>query len=49
MEQCKTGHFEIYDPATSVSILKLKLKKYSLNKQLFGDAKNWAENNFIHI
>ena len=32
--------FKIDDPATSVSILKLKL-----NKQLLGDAENWVENN----
>ena len=30
--------FKIDDPATSVSILKLKLKAYLLNKQLLGDA-----------
>ena len=41
--------FKIDDPATSVSILKLKLKTYLLNKQLLGDAENWAENNFIQL
>ena len=35
--------FKIDDPATSVSILKLKLKEYLLNKQLLGDAENWVE------
>ena len=39
--------FKINDPATSVSILKLKLKTYLLNKQLLGDAENWVENKFI--
>ena len=39
--------FKIDDLATSVSILKLKLKTYFLNKQLLGDAENWVENNFI--
>ena len=32
--------FKIDDPATTVSILKLKLKTYLLNKQLLGDAEN---------
>ena len=41
--------FKIDDPATSVSILKLKLKTYLLNKQLLGDAENWVENNFIQL
>ena len=41
--------FKIDDPATSVSILKLKLKAYLLNKQLLGDAENWVENNFIQL
>ena len=41
--------FKINDPATSVSIFKLKLKTYLLNKQLLGDAANWAENNFIQL
>ena len=35
--------------ATSVSILKLKLKAYLLNKQLLGDAENLVENNFIQL
>ena len=34
--------FKIDDPATSVYILKLKLKTYLLNKQLLGDAENWV-------
>ena len=46
MEQCI---FKIDDPATSVSILKSKLKTYLLNKQLLGDAENWVENNFIQL
>ena len=33
--------FKIDAAATSVSILKLKLKTYFLNKQLLGDAENW--------
>ena len=37
----------IDDAATSVYMLKLKLKTYLLNKQLLGDAGNWVENNFI--
>ena len=41
--------FKIDDPATSVSILKLKLKSYLLNKQLLGDAENWVANNFIRL
>ena len=41
--------FKIDGPATSVSILKLKLKAYLLNKQLLGDAENWVENNFIQL
>ena len=41
--------FKIDDPATSVSILKLKLKTYLFNKQLLGDAENWVENNFIQL
>ena len=41
--------FKIDDPATSVSILKLKLKAYLLNKQLVGDAENWVENNVIQL
>ena len=41
--------FKIDDPATSVSILKLKLKTYLLNKQLLGDAENWVENNYMNI
>ena len=35
--------FKIDDPATSVSILKLKLKTHLLNKQLLGDAENWVQ------
>ena len=41
--------FKIDDPATSVSILKLKLKSYLLNKRLLGDAENWVANNFIRL
>ena len=41
--------FKMDDPATSMSILKLKLKTYLLNKQLLGDAENWVENNFIQL
>ena len=48
MEQCK-NIFKIDDPATSVSILELKLKTYLLNKQLLGDAENWVKNNFIQL
>ena len=40
---------KIDDSATSVSILKLKLKTYLLNKQLLGDAENWVGNNFIQL
>ena len=39
MEQCKK-YIKIDDHAASVSILKLKLKTYLLNKQLLGDAEN---------
>ena len=45
MEQCKK-YILIDDPATSVSILKLKLKAH-LNKLLLGDAENLVENNCI--
>ena len=38
MEECKKYIFKIDDPATSVSILKLKLKTFLLNEQLLGDA-----------
>ena len=41
--------FKIDDPATSVSIFKLKLNAYLLNEQLLGDAENWVENNFIQL
>ena len=40
---------KIDDPATSVFILKLKLKTYLLNIQLLGDAENWVEYNFIRL
>ena len=41
--------FKIDYPATSVSIFKLKLKAYLLNKQLLGDAENWVENDSIQL
>ena len=40
---------KIDDPATSVFILKLKIKTYLLNKQILGNAENWVENKFIQL